>query len=49
MTKVREMIVTGTTITITPRSTVVVVAVGVNKVVAMGIGVAANDTSMTVN
>ena len=34
---------------IAPRSRVVGVAVGVNKFVAVGVNVAANDTSVTVN
>lgn len=47
MRKIRE---TDTAITtVTPGSTVVGVAVGVNKVVTAGVSVAANDTSMTVN
>ena len=50
MRTAREKTVTGTTIAITtPWSKVVGVAVGVNKFVAVGVGVAANDTSMTVN
>ena len=52
MTEGRKMIdaITPNAIPIiTPRSRVVGVAVGVNKFVAVGVSVAANDTSMTVN
>ena len=49
MTEARKMIDASTLPIITPCSKVVGVIVGVNKFVAVGVGVTANDTSMTVN
>ena len=49
MTEGRKMIDASILPIITPRSRVVDVAVGVNKFVAVVVGVTANDTSMTVN